>query len=310
MGTWGTGLYQSDFAKDLKADLGEWLGVPMSAAEIVAGLQAEKGIGAPPLTADDCVFWLVMADQFHRYGLEAPEVSERAFRIIDEGTDIAAQAELGLSDADQSKRAAVLEALRNKLAVPAERPAKRKILKPEPQLLQTGDLFTYPVMDGNPRSEPLGRHAIETYRFEPNALNAFVVLAEARYFHDLFARAFIAPLSLYHEGSGITVEDCLGASFLCEVSFSYRTFQPLGGWTAMGAKGMKLVGAEKIGRVEIDGAAARAVFGEALDPPPSRFMMAFDPLHVNVGFRSSIARGWAWGGVEDTLGALVAGSPG
>ena len=294
MGTWGTGLYQSDTAKDLKADLIEWLGVPITPAEIVDGLRTANRITDPPVEADDCAFWLVLADQFHRFGIAEAEVTRQALAVIDQGLDITAQAELGLGEADQVKRRDVLATLKQKWAEPAVKPSKRKILKPEPQLLKAGEIFAYPTMDGNPRIEPLGQRAIETYVFEADATNAFVVLAEARYFHDLFARAFIAPLAMFRENGAVAFEDCLEAMFLCEVSYSYKTFKPVGGWTAIGARDLKRTAAEKIGQVEVDRTAAEGLFGDALTPPPSRWQTDLNPLMINLDFRSSIARGSTW----------------
>ena len=305
MGTWGTGLYQSDDAKDLKSDLVEWLGVPITPEEVVAGLRMERHVTDPPRSAEDCVFWLVLADQLHRFGIEVAEVTAKATMIIDEDVDLTVQAELGLDEPGLTKRRDVLAGLKEKWSTPAAKPSKRKLLKREPQLLQTGQVYSYPTMDGNAQFAPVGRAAIEAYRFKPDGTNAFVVLNEARYFHDLFARAFIAPLAIFRDGGSIGLDDCLDAAFLCEASFLNRTFRPVGGWVAMGAKKLKLIGATQIGQVEIDSDQARRIFGDALCPPQTRFMMDFDPLHVNMGIHNSFARGSIWGEEASDLRDLI-----
>lgn len=293
MGSWGTGLYQSDDAADLRSEIDEHLCLPLEPEEIVARLSA--GRARPPVSAEDCIFWLVMADRLHAHGIALAEVSETARRVVAEGTDLAARRALGLGERDLVKRAAVLAKLAETWAVPRPRPKRRRILAPEPDILQPGDLLRYPVRGGNP--------AVGT---EPDATNAFVVLATARVFHGLRARQFVAPLLLFERGGPVGQADCLAAPFLVECSFSRRTFRPLGGWAAITGARLGQIGAEPIGRVALSTEAVRAVFGDRIATGPrSDHDLDIDPLTVELHFLSSIARGSIWGEPGQSLADLV-----
>jgi len=92
MGAWGGGLYDGDFALDLKGTIKAMLRAPLSDDEVLAELWTSLGNGAGEMDALD--YWLGLADQLERHGIRRPEVFERAVAIVEAGEDVAMLKEL------------------------------------------------------------------------------------------------------------------------------------------------------------------------------------------------------------------------
>ena len=92
MGAWGGGLYDGDFALDLKGTIKAMLRAPLSDDEVLAELWASLGNGAGEMDALD--YWVVLADQLERQGIRRPDIFERAIAIIEAGEDLAMLKEL------------------------------------------------------------------------------------------------------------------------------------------------------------------------------------------------------------------------
>ena len=305
MGTWGTGLFQNDFAADLAADFKQRLAISPSQDQAIANLIEQSGADFPPSDADSSGFWLALADLLHQYGLKDDAITERASNIIADGTDLRLLKRLEMSDADLKARARLLTKLPDKWASPPARVKEIPVLKPEPFLMEAGDVIAYPTMDFNPRWEPIGTVAKATYRFVPDAENAFVCVARARVHFDLEARYFIVPLLMFYEHSPITLADCLERSFLTEFNTFDNSFAPLGGWSAMRKKYFKQIDARAVGRVTPDLKAFESAFGETVRSPEQRYDVKSDVLIVRRSVFDTMQRGGAWGDVEDILGSYV-----
>jgi hypothetical protein len=148
MGTWGLGLYSSDFAVDLRPAVAAVSRLPFSAdrlVEILCSLQ--PAAAGSPDDPDHTVFWLVLADQFTRRGLGCDRVRERALAIIDGGTDLAMMRRLRLNDV--APRRKQLAQLRSRLVAPANARHPRRVLK-KPQIFRmaVGDVLVYPTSGG------------------------------------------------------------------------------------------------------------------------------------------------------------------
>jgi hypothetical protein len=156
MGSWGSGLYASDMACDLRAMIGAVARLPFDDERLVDILCERERIANDPADEDHTIFWLVLADQFEKRGLASARVRERAIAIIDEGRDLAAHERRGLNGADLTKRTRMLGELRTRL-VAAPRPQRpRTTLKaPQPYTLEVGTLYACPT---------LGSAAINPYR--------------------------------------------------------------------------------------------------------------------------------------------------
>ena len=92
MGAWGGGLYDGDYALDLKGTLNAVMRAPLSDDEVLAELWASLGKGAVDLDAVD--YWLVLADQLERHGIRRQDIFERAIAIVEAGEDVAMLKEL------------------------------------------------------------------------------------------------------------------------------------------------------------------------------------------------------------------------
>src|SRR5436305_13665934 len=149
MGTWGTGLYSGDFAMDLRSTIGAVVRLPFSPDRLVDVLcDAEPG---PARSADDpdhTVFWLVVADQFAKRGIDSFRVRETALSIIDEGSDRAMMAVLGMSQPGLRARDKVLAEIRGRLLSAPPLKDRSTLKKPQPYLVEIGDAYAYPASGG------------------------------------------------------------------------------------------------------------------------------------------------------------------
>jgi hypothetical protein len=151
MGTWGVGLYSSDFARDLRSAIAAVARLPFSderLAEILVG--TESSAANDPANEDHTIFWLVLADQFARRSITSVRASDCALRIIDEGSDLAMLERLGMKPADLGKRRKFLTELRSRIASPSSAEKPRRVLKkPQPYVMDVGEIFTYPTSGGD-----------------------------------------------------------------------------------------------------------------------------------------------------------------
>ncbi len=154
MGAWGGGLYDSDFARDLKGLIkGIWR-APLSDDEILAEIGAPIPSGPDDVDALD--HWLVLADQLERAGMPNRAVFDRAVEIIEAGEDLAALEALASEKAVLAKRrkadAELLQRLRN------PRPAKRRrpLKTPQPLLFGAGEAIAWPTDKGRYVSPSIG----------------------------------------------------------------------------------------------------------------------------------------------------------
>jgi hypothetical protein len=147
MGAWGGGLYDGDYALDLKGTINAVLRAPLSDDEVLAELWASLGDGAVEMDALD--YWLVLADQLERHGIRRPEIFERAIAIVEAGEDVAMLKELEADPKTVAERRKETTKLLARLRDP--RPAKRRrpVKTPQPLLLEPGEALTWPTDGGN-----------------------------------------------------------------------------------------------------------------------------------------------------------------
>jgi hypothetical protein len=172
MGVFGAGLYAGDFALDLRSTVRAVCRLPLPADRIVEILaESEPSAAGNPGDEDHTTFWLVIANQLAKRGVDSAWARTAALAIIDEGRDLAMRERLGASAADQRARARMLTALREALVAPVAA-ARRPILKkPQPLIMEVGEVFAYPVGKERPinpyrggRAEQIVRHADGTTR--------------------------------------------------------------------------------------------------------------------------------------------------
>jgi hypothetical protein len=147
MGAWGGGLYESDFALDLKGTIEAVLRAPLSDDEVLAELWASHGEGSTDVEALD--YWLVLADQFERRGLRRRDVFERALAIVEAGEDLAALEALAAEPKTIAKRRKNMAKLVERLREPRPAKKRRPLKSPEPLLLEPGEALAWPTDRGN-----------------------------------------------------------------------------------------------------------------------------------------------------------------
>ena len=150
MGVFGTGLYSGDFAMDLRATVSAVARLPFDPDRLVDILSnTEPSAANTPNNEEHTTFWLVVADQFAKRGIACDQVRSKALAIIDAGEDIAALEKLGMKAADVRKRRRMLVELRARIVAGPTVSKPRTILrKPQPLLMEVGDLLVYPTCAG------------------------------------------------------------------------------------------------------------------------------------------------------------------
>jgi hypothetical protein len=181
MGTWGASLYDADFAGDLKNTIALVSKVPVAGDRLLELLLQMQG----DVDLDDeegTLFWLVVADQFEKKGIESGQATSNALRIIQSGTDLAACKARGADEKFLKARQKALLELDARLRQPRALKARPKAQKPPPLVLSAGEVYAFPTMAGR---------AWHPYRlpsdgpFVADGWGALVVLATGRAFEWL-----------------------------------------------------------------------------------------------------------------------------
>ena len=195
MGVWGTRLYSGDLAMDLRGTIGAVARLPYDADRLIEILCATTpGAANNPDNEDHTVFWLVVADQFAKRGIVCAKVRDKAFAIIEDGSDLAMHAKLGMAPAGLKQRQKMLAELHARLtAAPPASLKHRPVLKrPQPFLMEIGDCFVYPTS---------GTDCINSYcaskekipNWKRDGWGSMIVVARGRAFDFL---AWYSPLVL------------------------------------------------------------------------------------------------------------------
>lgn len=146
MGAWGGGLYDGDFALDLKGTIDGVLRAPLSDDDALTEIWASHGEGAVEEDALD--YWLVLADQLERRGMRRQDVFERALAIIEAGEDLAMLESLDAEPKTIAERRKETAKLAERLRDPRPAKPRRPLKKPQPLLFETGEALTWPTDHG------------------------------------------------------------------------------------------------------------------------------------------------------------------
>jgi hypothetical protein len=193
MGAWGTGLYSSDMAADMRATVKSVLRLPLDEDRIVDILRDSEPQAANDADNEDyTTFWLVLADQFEKRGIAHAATREKAINIIDRGEDLMMMEKLGMKLADLHKRSAKLAELRARLtAAPRVSKPRATIKAPEPYILEVGVLYACPVNGSSCINPYLSKKDYERFPWMPDGWRQFVILDRGRAFDYL---AWYQPL--------------------------------------------------------------------------------------------------------------------
>ena len=154
MGVWATGLYAGDFALDLRSTISAVAKLPFDSDRLLEILcESEHAAADRPDDPDHSTFWLVVADQFAKRGIDNKRAREFALEIIDSNRDLAMLEKLGVPARDLRKRQRVLDEVRQRVIAPNVRAKRREVIRsPQPLLMQTGDVLVYPTFGGRCRN--------------------------------------------------------------------------------------------------------------------------------------------------------------
>ena len=153
MGVWGSGLYSGDFALDLRSSIAAVCRLPFDSDRLLELLcQNEPDAASDRNHEDHTTFWLVVADQFARRGIDAKRARDEALAIIESGADIALHEKLGMDPAGLRSRRKMLEELHTRISAPLTTRPRTTLKKPQPLLMGLGDVFVYPVFGSRPRN--------------------------------------------------------------------------------------------------------------------------------------------------------------
>ena len=176
MGAWGAGLYDDDFAADLRDTIALVTKVPGDGVRLAEILLDVHQVNSD--SEDETTFWLVTADQFERRGIDCPSVFATALSIIQNGSDLTRLRNLDASERHLNKRASVLAMLASRLAAPRPPRVRSFPKKPPDLLVEIGQVYAFPTFNGF----ALGPECATSPQafYDPNGWGALVVLDRGR----------------------------------------------------------------------------------------------------------------------------------
>jgi hypothetical protein len=218
MGAWGPGLYSNDAALDQRDVVRSLLRLPIGPDEIIEAMRRYDPALDDVQDVDHTTAWFAIADTFYRYGIAHQPTIDRVREYVSDGRDLSTMSELGMDPSLIRKRKAILEALAVKLSTPNAKPSKRRVLtKPQPLVLEVGEIIRYPVQDGMPASY----FRAPWEKFQPNGYLAGLIVEVGRSF-EFFAWCSYSLLDRVFP-TAPTVADCLDEELYGRV---YGTLSP------------------------------------------------------------------------------------
>lgn len=184
MGAWGPGLYSDDFAADLRPAVRALRRLPLSGDEIVDLLAGMNPTAEAPGDEDHATFWIVVAHQLHKSGIDS-KAPARAVELIRSGAALAVSAELGMSLSDLRKRSAALDKIASHLTEPPPNKKRTVLKKPQPLLLEPGEVYAYPADSRGNGVNPYFPDADIARMFDPVCWGSAVVSASGHEFEFL-----------------------------------------------------------------------------------------------------------------------------
>ncbi|MEJ2622166.1 MAG: hypothetical protein P8163_18515 [Candidatus Thiodiazotropha sp.] len=210
MGAWGAGIYQNDYAADLKSTISLVVKIPGDNIDLLNVLKEMHPESEDSKDEEWTTFWLVVADQFEKRGILCDEITAQANNIITSGEDLRRLQELNMSQGELNKRYKLLEALLNRLKSPST-PKDRKIPKNPPSFcLDVGDVYAFQTQNGAAVNAWFS--SWEEAGFKPNGWGALIVVDRGRAF-DWLPLVAIASTTVDYEVMP-TIEDVKNSSLM------------------------------------------------------------------------------------------------
>lgn len=185
MGAWGGGLYDSDFALDLKGTINGIVRAPLSDDEVLAEIWSLHGDGAVGPDALD--YWLVLADQFERRGIRRQDVFERAIAIVEAREDVAVLEQLEAEPQTIAERRRETTKLLERLRDPRPVKQRRPLKKPQPLLLEPGEALIWPTDRGDSINPYVREDMLSKLGGFTQDGWGFGIVTEAGHYYDVLA---------------------------------------------------------------------------------------------------------------------------
>ncbi len=277
MGVWATGLYAGDFALDLRSTICAVAKLPFDSDRLLEILcESERAAANRSDDPDHSTFWLVVADQFARRGIDNKRAREIALEIIDTNRDLEMLEKLGMPARDLRKRQKVLDEVRQRVIAPNVRAKPREVMRSaQPLLMQTGDVLVYPTFGGRCRNpyfvdQDKDRMGTASRPWQIDSWAAMVIVDSGRAFEFL---AWYRPLTL-------TMAMAEKPSMLSlEGDLIWKLCRP----GTCSASHFKRMGIEKIGSITVSQTKIRACFGELLPGISAAVSDIALANHISVG---------------------------
>ena len=191
MGTWGEGLYADDEACDLR-DMISLLSKMPGEGDSILELVLEHFKRDDDLSNDGSpAFWMVMADQFAKRGIECDKAKKLALESIKTGADILDLEARGMEPKGLIARKKVHDKLTERIANPKPAGSRRVPKSPPKCAVATGEVYSFPTMDGSGLNAWFA--SWEEAGFRPNGWGSLIILETGRIF-DWFPWAAYTPL--------------------------------------------------------------------------------------------------------------------
>jgi hypothetical protein len=252
MSSWGPGLYQNAAALDVKAALKDWARLPVEGPQLIAMATRAFPEATDQTAAAYTSIWLALAEQFYAFGIACPDLFDLADTLISSGADDRAMQAVGMSAADRNRRARALNRLNETWAAPHPNPADRRIIwSPEQHCTADGDVFVYPIENGNTANTNFTAKDIAK-TFRPNGWNAFIV-AKTAHQQGVYAMSYVIRLHIDSKTKPDMAKIRAAAVSGVKYAFLSSTLPtvPCGAWTVVSPSILKKMRAEKIGHVAL-----------------------------------------------------------
>ena len=256
MGVWATGLYAGDFALDLRSTISAVAKLPFDSERLLEILcESERAAADRSDDPDHSTFWLVVADQFARRGIENKRARDIALEIIDTNRDLAMLEKLGMPAGDLRKRQKILDEVRQRVIAPNVRAKPREVMRSaQPLLMQTGDVLVYPTFGGRCRNpyfidQNKDRMGTAARPWQIDSWAAMVIVDSGRAFEFLaWYRPLTLTMAMTEKPSMLSLQGDL----------IWKLCRP----GTCSASHYKRMGIEKLGSITISQTKIRACFGE------------------------------------------------
>lgn len=193
MGAWGEGLYDDDEACDVRDTVSLLAKMPASGDEILA-LLLEQFRYSENLDDDGCPsFWMVVADQFAKYGIACEKAQRLGREAIESGADIQDLQARGMEQIGLKGRKKTHEKVLQRLASPKTESARRIPKSPPSSVVAVGEIYSYPTMNGKGMNAWFSDW--NQAGFRPDGWGALIILASGRIF-DWFPWSAYSPVNV------------------------------------------------------------------------------------------------------------------